>query len=147
MFDLSAKRHAWIAVTWPGLVQREAGGLAEPTSYTIDVRVELVERDKLDALNDSYAPLPGDEPVEGPAARDKRAAIELAAFLALADDWRGVMDGDRAVPFSPDAASRMIRIPGFVLGFNTAYANALAGVVETREKNSDASPATGPAGA
>jgi len=134
-FDLTARPLLWIPVTWPGLKPggEDGDGLAEMVEHTIELQVELV--DATDAV-----------PLISPD--DDKPTTKLEAFMIFVKNWRKIGNAGSPAPFNSDNASLLLnRFPAFFDAFRMAYLNALVGKVEVREKNSDASPANGQAGA
>lgn len=152
MFDLSAKPCVWIPVYWPGLAaSEEEDGLARMIEHRIDVQVELLDREELKEwflfdlddnghiIDDNGNPKIKDgEPVLPPK--------DIDVFLHVVKNWRRVKSGDQTVPFSAEKAAIILGQPSFPTAFGTAYLKAVAGKIETREKNSEGSPPAGRAG-
>lgn len=146
MFDLSTKRQVWILVEWPGLVQEGGEKLAVATTHEIEMLVELLDKEEAAQLSDRYKEVaPADPDNITPAERAQGLAMELAAIKEIASDWRKVLSGGQPVPFTDENIMRMIKVQGFSPAFNLAYRKAQAGMAETREKNSEGSPASGQA--
>lgn len=139
MFDISEKRLAWIPVDFT-MLKSDGDDLAVPVTYTIELQVDLVDKDEFKKI--WVMPDPEDEPE---AFVEFTKMGELGRFKMLVHNWRGVVSGGRSVPFTDENIERMIAVPMFTQGFNIAYPNAWSGRAETRAKNSEDSPANGAA--
>lgn len=152
-FDLTAKRVIWIPVTFAGM-SSVADAIAEPIEHKVELLVELVDLDEfsrlfVSPLDDDGNPRPDAIP---PATPERIAEWETindtTRALAIVQDWRGVKDGPRNVPFTEAGLRSLMVVPNFAVGlFLRAYPTAYAGMKETRLGNSDSSPANGAASA
>lgn len=125
MFRVGVKRSAWIAVKWPGLTPDGA-----TVENEVELQVDLVERSTLQAQMIA----------EGMGAD----ALQFAKKITL--DWRGVGDPDGArLAFTPENFDQLLEVPGFAIAFGNRYVQAWNGQSGMREKNSEPSPADGPA--
>ena len=85
---------------------------------------------------------------EALAERTKAATQErdLASFKRVVKGWRKVVSNGRPVQFTDDNILKLLKWPGFAVAFGNAYKDAFSAKLETREGNSEGSPANGPAG-
>lgn len=127
-FDFAAKRLVWIKVNFPGSVGK-GDGVAKPTTHSIEVKVELIDRDSFKAM---YVRPDDTDPV-GQAAFDNRTEIEK--FKSVAEDWRGVKNGEVDAPFTDENIAAMLVVPNFGDGFNRAYLAAWQGQEAIRAGN------------
>jgi len=153
MFDLTAKRLVWIAVNFRG-VKSEGEAVAEAIEHTIEVRVELVDLDEfgrlfIDPRNEDGTPNTDAVPAATPERLEEWDRMnDTDRAIAIVSDWRGVVSNGKPVPFSVDALRLMMRVPNFAVGlFRVAYPKAYAGIKDTRQGNSESSPAVGAASA
>ncbi len=133
MFDIAAKRLAWIPVRWPG-VTTEGDDIALNTEFEIECQVEIVSTDRLREIFGQP---------KGKGQPKREPMDEAAAFRALCLNWRGVEDNGVSVPMTDESVARMLTVPMFSVGFAQCYQDAWAGQLETRAKNSAASSADG----
>lgn len=135
MFDLTERPLHWITVEWPGLSQDEADadGLSVPTKHMVELRVELVDREELkDLFPAIFAP------------DENRASLEeVVIFKRVVKAWRKIVSGGVPVKFSEPNIKKLLSVPMFAGAFTGAYVTAVAGMVETREKNSQTPPSSG----
>lgn len=153
MFDLSAVTAAvWIPVYFPALKPGDTEEAdAQMVEHRIDVQVELMDMNDVDRWfmfdlgedgklmgRDGKVIMDGDKPAEEPT--------DHARFMRVVRNWRKVTSKGASVPFTAENAAIILGVPTFPIAFGKAYLQAIAGKVETREKNSAGSPADGPAG-
>lgn len=137
MFKLVKERTAWWPVNWKGV--SEDGAV---TDYSIELKFRIVGRNE-------FAELFGDALAGG--VDEKIGDDVLAKDMALArrlvaEDWRGVGDEKgAALPFSWQGFEQLMDAAGFAQAFGVAYMRLYQAEPEMREKNSSASPASGPA--
>jgi hypothetical protein len=134
MFDIAEKRLAWIPVTWKG-VQSKGEEPAEQVEHSVEVQAEIVDKETLR----KYFPGEDGEESEVPTT-------EVERFKRLVHGWRGIVNQGRALEFTDANIARLVAVPMFGQAFEIAYIKAWAGQSEIREKNSEGSSATGPAG-
>lgn len=138
MFDLLQRNLVWIPVKWPGLKPSEIEGeTAVEVEHSISLQVEILGRTEFAAW---IAPPP---PAKNAAAQSDR---ELQQFKTVVQDWRGVVDGAKSLPFADENICRLLQVPNFNTGFGDAYYKAWQGQAETRESNSESLPPVGQAG-
>lgn len=134
MFDLLDRPLVFIPVKWPGLKQGPDGA-AVPTEHVVDIQVEILDQV---AVNEWLQKGAKTQPT--PA---KQRIHEIDTFRAVAKNWRGLKNSP---VFDDDNIAKLLVWPGFADAFGVAYLNAWNAKVETREGNSEGSPANGPAG-
>ena len=143
MFDLAERPLVWIAVKWSILKpSEEADKTAVEHEVSVELEVEVKDRDELIVIaGDMFGLTEGEEK---PKVADKRTPLELAAaarekevdqFLLIVSNWRKLADGGKPVAFDRANVKRILAIPGFTNGFQTAYFLACAGKTEAREGN------------
>lgn len=139
VFDLLDRPLMWIPVRWPGLKPGPDGGVAVPTEHEIEVEVELLD-DK-----EEFTKVFG---LDDPAQRKEGETdpTDFDAFKRVVKNWRKLTANKIPVEFTDENIRRVLRLPNFATSLQVAYLNALAGRVETREGNSESSPANGRAG-
>lgn len=134
-FDLTALPLLWIAVRWPGLAQKDEAATAEVVEHELQIQVQILDRPEFQAWMRAVEADAENPTVDG--------AGELAIFKTVARNWRKV----KGTPdFNDENVGRLLRFPGFVPAFATAYMAAWQGRAELREGNSDGSPSGGRAG-
>jgi hypothetical protein len=134
MYVVTKIRSAWCAIEWSSL--DESG---EPVTNTIRMKVELVDLDRFDEF--VRVALHGGAPGGG-------VSHPVDFVRSVSTDWKEIVGEDgKPFAFTPKNLNIMIQAPGFLLGWVMSYIKAWNGQAEVREKNSEASPAAGPAGA
>ena len=136
-FDLLDSPLVYIPVRW-NAVTAGADGSAAVFKHVVDIQVEMLDKDQLV----EWIAI-GNREVE--KADEKARQIE--GFRFVAKGWRGVVANGRPVDFDDANIWRLLTKPGFDTAFTSAYGLAINGRVETREKNSEASPVDGRADA
>lgn len=141
MFDLAERPLVWIPVKW-GMLKpsEETDKTAVEHEVSIEIEVEVKDRDELIALTGEMFGLSGsDKPDDSKKTQAEIIAEarnkEIEQFLALVNNWRKFNDGGKPVKFDAENVKRLLAVPGFLTGFQTAYLNACAGKSETREGN------------
>lgn len=158
MFDLAEKPQVWIAVTWPVLRPgAKPDDLAVTTDVTIDVEVELLDRDtlvdvfELGELVEEVAAATPEEEVAAlvraaeeiaeagetvPAnAREAQRKKNVDRFMRLVSNWRKIKNGSKSLPFTRANVEQMYKVPGFPVAFETAYLAAISGKADLRRGN------------
>ena len=137
MFDVADRPLVWIPVKW-GMLKpsEEAGAVAVEHEVSVDLEVEIKDRDELVELTSEMFG------VEDEEANDKLNAAELAKkardkevsqFMSLVRNWRKFKNGGKDAEFTPENARKLLAVPGFLNGFQKAYFDACAGKAETRK--------------
>lgn len=139
MFDLADKRLAWIKVRFPGF-RSNGDAPGEVVEHEIELQVDLVDRDEFGRLF-----LRPDEAEKPEEAKAYDALTELDRFKSVVSNWRGVAMNGASVSFTDDHIKRLLNVPNFGDGFNTAYLLAWQGKADTRTGNSNGSLANGQA--
>lgn len=127
MFDLADARLVWVPIRWKGV--REVKGKAENCEHEIECQVELVDTERMKEI---FTP-----------SEDQAQLSEIEKFKALTRDWRGVKMKGQSAPMTDENIALILRMPMFTAGFERSYLDAWTGALETREKNSEGSPAPG----
>lgn len=128
MFDLADARLAWIPIRWRG-VKQNGDGTAENCEFEIECQVELVDTSR---MREIFTPAEGEPELS-----------EAEKFRALVRDWRKVGLKGSSAPMTDENIEAILKVPMFAAGFEKSYMDAWTGSLETREKNSDSSPAPG----
>jgi hypothetical protein len=133
-FDLLSRPLVFIPVEWPGLIEG-ADGAGVPTTHTVDMQVEILEREELQAWID----------LSKKDASNGRLdlAAELEIVKTVAKGWRKIKANNATPVFNDENLLKLIRWPGFIEAFTSAYFDAWNGRVKAREGNSEGSPANG----
>lgn len=72
--------------------------------------------------------------------------VDDSFLTEIATDWRGIADdAGRAVAFDADGRAAMLDVAFVPMAIAAAWQNCFAAAVETRQGNSEPSPADGPA--
>jgi len=148
-FDLTAKRMVWIEVKFMGM--RSVGDqVAEPVEHKVRLHVELVDIPEFQRLFSAPVdrdgnPNPNAEPPATPERiKEWTEMRDVDRAQALVTDWRGVKAGGQTVPFSAENLAKLMRVPNFSQAFfRSAYPMAYSALKETRQGNSEGSPAAG----
>lgn len=128
MFDLADARLVWIPIRWKGVKEGE-GGQAENCEHEIECQVELVNTERMKEI---FTP-----------TEDQEQLSEIEKFKALTRDWKGVKMQGQSAPMTDENIKLILTVPMFAAGFEKSYLDAWTGALETREKNSEGSPAPG----
>lgn len=132
MFDLVDRPLHWITVKWPGIAQGDDESAdSVPTMHEVGLRVEILDRDEVQAV------------FPGAFGLETEAPPEAESFKRIVKEWRKVVAKGRPVPMNDDNVALMLKVPMFASAFTAAYLSAMGGVVEIREGNSPASPPGG----
>lgn len=152
-FNLTAKRLVWIPVKFAGMAS-QGEAIAEPVEHEVELLVDLVDLDEFSRLfvspyDDDGNPRPDAIPEATPERLAEWEKInDTTRALSIVQDWRGVKDGARTIPFTEDGLRSLMVVPNFAVAlFLRAYPTAYAGMKETRLGNSESSPANGAASA
>lgn len=133
MFKLVKERTAWRPVVWNSV--GEDGSIIE---NRIEMKFRVVGRSEFAEL---FLGAQSDE--VGADALEKDMAL---ARRIVAEDWRGVGDEKGvALSFRWELLQQLMDTPGFAQAFGDACLKLYQALPEIREKNSGASPASGPA--
>lgn len=137
MFDLSDRPLVFIPIKWAVLRPGEGDdALAVETEATIDVEVEIKDRDELLALfEDTFGTEPGVEGAKVGAERLTGRDLEAKRFLAIVKRWRKVMNGGKPLELNEENVRKMLALPGFASAFENAYLAACAGKADIRKGN------------
>lgn len=135
MFKLVNERTAWWPVIWKGV--GEDGSVVE---HRIELKFRIVSRSEFREL------FGFDAPASDPASETDPLNADMAlARRVVGEDWRGVGDEKgRALPFSWDGLAQLMEVANFAPAFGLSYVRLFQAAPEEREKNSGASPASGP---
>lgn len=150
MFDLSDRPLVWIPIKWTVLRPPERKpsdkrdeGVAVETEVTIDVHVEIFDREQLtELLGDDFSLISGEAmPTEDGVEVDPEAEplttrqIEARRFMKIVSGWRKFKDKGNLVPFDEEHVIKLLKVPGFISAFEAAYMAACAGKSDIRRKN------------
>lgn len=150
MFDLSDRPLVWIPITWkvlrpPERKAKDKGdeGVAVEVDVTIDVNIEILDREELTKLFGDDIGMEreegehrlGDDPEDGDTPALTRRQLETARFMRVVKGWRKFNNQGAPVPFSDENATKLLAVPGFISAFETSYLAACAGRADIRRKN------------
>jgi hypothetical protein len=141
MFDISAKRLAWIDVEFAGFVSTD-GEPGKPTTHKIGLQIDLIDRDEFLQLF-----VEPDAEAEPEKHKAFAALTEMDRFKRVVTDWRGVASNGVAVSFEDEHIGKLLKVPNFGDGFNLSYLLAWKGREKERSGNSAGSAASGPGSA
>lgn len=128
MFKIVSQRLTWVKVQWPALAED-----GSPIENTVELQIELVNRDDLVAQIE--------------ASRMSGSTVDYDFAARVTKDWRGVGDEQgNKLAFSADNFAKLYQAPGFAAAHGERYLKAWNGIADTREGNSEGSPAVGQSG-
>lgn len=135
MFKLVKDRTAWWPVTWDGV--NEDGEIIE---NRVEVKFLIIGRKEFKKLfMDAGSDQDADQDDE---------AINREVAQRIMKDWKGIGDENgEPLPFEPEWVEAWLDQSMVPVAVLNAYMRLMAAAPEVREKNSGASPASGPAAA
>jgi len=150
MFDLLDRPLHWIEVSWPALIAPEdENQLSEPGKHSVELRVEIIDRDEAQFLFPALFPEDDEKRAEleekfiGNEPYNGKRPDSLGTFKRVVKSWRKIKSNGRRVEMTDANINLLLSAPMFEASFATSYVLALGGRAEIREKNSPGSPSDG----